>query len=76
MLGSNPKGDRNSTSYTSASSAEKACREWGVDALEELQEDEADRVSLRVERQDGGVRCQTAKGALGPDWDHVLQKLV
>ena len=29
--------------------AEKACREWGIDAFEELQEDEADRVSLREE---------------------------
>ena len=29
--------------------AEKTCREWGVDAFEELQEDEADRVSLREE---------------------------
>ena len=29
--------------------AEKACREWGIDALEELQEDEADRVPLREE---------------------------
>ena len=27
--------------------AEEACREWGIDAFEELQEDEADRVSLR-----------------------------
>ena len=27
--------------------AEKACREWRIDAFEELQEDEADRVSLR-----------------------------
>jgi len=27
--------------------AEKACGEWRVDAFEELQEDEADRVSLR-----------------------------
>jgi hypothetical protein len=29
--------------------AEKACREWGIDALEELQEDEADGVSVREE---------------------------
>ena len=28
---------------------EKACREWGVDAFEELQEDEADRVPVREE---------------------------
>ena len=27
--------------------AEKACREWGIDAFEELQEDEADRVPVR-----------------------------
>jgi hypothetical protein len=27
--------------------AEKTCGEWGVDAFEELQEDEADRVALR-----------------------------
>jgi len=29
--------------------AEKACREWGIDALEELQEDEADRVPVGKE---------------------------
>jgi hypothetical protein len=29
--------------------AEKACCEWGIDAFEELQEDEADRVSVREE---------------------------
>ena len=29
--------------------AEQACGEWGVDAFEELQEDEADRVSAREE---------------------------
>jgi hypothetical protein len=29
--------------------AEKACGEWGIDALEELQEDEANRVSLPEE---------------------------
>jgi hypothetical protein len=29
--------------------AEKACREWGIDAFEKLQEDEADRVPLREE---------------------------
>ena len=29
--------------------AEKACGEWGIDPLEELQEDEADRVSLPEE---------------------------
>jgi hypothetical protein len=28
---------------------EKACREWRIDAFEELQENEADRVSLREE---------------------------
>jgi hypothetical protein len=27
--------------------AEKACREWRIDAFEELQEDEANRISLR-----------------------------
>jgi len=26
---------------------EKTCHEWGIDAFEELQEDEADRISLR-----------------------------
>ena len=29
--------------------AEKTCREWGINAFEELQEDEADRVPLREE---------------------------
>ncbi len=29
--------------------AEKTCREWGIDAFEELQEYEADRVPLREE---------------------------
>ena len=28
---------------------EETCREWGIDPFEELQEDEADRVSLRKE---------------------------
>jgi len=36
--------------------AEKACREWGVNAFEELQEDEADRVPLREELIASGIR--------------------
>ena len=35
--------------------AEKACREWGIDAFEELQEDEADRVAFRQESIAPGV---------------------
>jgi hypothetical protein len=36
--------------------AEKACREWGIDSFEELQEDEADRVSVREELISARVR--------------------
>ena len=35
---------------------EKACREWGIDAFEELQEDEADRVPLWEELIAASVR--------------------
>ena len=36
--------------------AEKTCREWGIDAFEELQEEKADRVPLREELIASGIR--------------------
>ena len=44
--------------------AEKACCEWGIDAFEELQEDEADRVSVRGRRR--GLRTAGAPQACPP----------
>jgi hypothetical protein len=35
--------------FISFEGAEETCHEWGIDPFEELQEDEADRVSLRKE---------------------------
>ena len=36
--------------------AEKTCREWGIDAFEELEEEDADRVPLREELIASGIR--------------------
>ena len=51
--------------------AEKACREWGIDALEELQEDEADRVSLREELIAARVR-ELGNKAFGAEFREVV----
>jgi len=42
--------------FISFEGAEETCHEWGIDPFEELQEDEADRVSLRKELITSRVR--------------------
>ena len=51
--------------------AEKACREWGIDAFEELQEDEADRVPLREELIAARVR-ELGDKALGAELREIV----
>ncbi len=50
---------------------EKACREWGVDAFEEFQEDEADRVSLREELIAARVR-ELGNEAFGTEFREIV----
>jgi hypothetical protein len=50
--------------------AEKACREWSIDAFEELQEDEADRVPLREELIASRVR-ELGDEAFGTEFREV-----
>jgi hypothetical protein len=51
--------------------AEKACGEWRIDAFEELQEDEADRVSLREQLITARVR-ELGNKTLGADFRKVV----
>ena len=51
--------------------AEKACREWGIDAFEELQEDEADRVPLREELIAARVR-EFGNEAFGAEFGEIV----
>jgi hypothetical protein len=50
---------------------EKACREWGIDAFEELQEDEADRVSRREELIAARVR-ELGNEAFGSEFREIV----
>ena len=51
--------------------AEQACSEWGIDAFEELQEDEADRVPLREELIAAGVR-ELGNEAFGAQFREIV----
>jgi hypothetical protein len=51
--------------------AEKACGEWRIDAFEEIQEDEADRVSLREQLITARVR-ELGNKTLGADFRKVV----
>ena len=51
--------------------AEKTCREWGIDAFKELQEDEADRVALREELIAARVR-ELGNEAFGAEFREIV----
>jgi hypothetical protein len=53
--------------------AEKACRKWGIDAFEELQEDEADRVPLWDELIAARVR-EFGNKALGAEFREIVER--
>ena len=51
--------------------AEETCREWRVDAFEELEEDKADRIALRQELITAGVG-ELGNEALGAEFREVV----
>ena len=50
---------------------EKACREWGIDAFEELQKDEADRVPVREKLITARVR-ELGNEAFGAEFREIV----
>ena len=51
--------------------AEKTCREWGKNAFEELQEEDADRVPLREELVASGIR-ELGDEAFGAEFRQII----